>query len=124
MLAQRKEVVWEQEHIPQNTNRKKRIRVSKTTKDERALNNKLRTKCIILFCMVSLLAVFFILRSGVAASSAYALNQMKNEASVLEAENARLHLDIAYLKSPERIQSIATGQLGMILPEKFFFSTK
>lgn len=66
----------------------------------------------------------FILRSGVAASNAYYLNQLKNQSTVLEAENSRLHLEIAHLKSPERIQSIATQELGMIVPDKFFFSTK
>ena len=64
------------------------------------------------------------MRSGVAATNAYHLNQLKNQSTKLETENARLHLEIAHLKSPERIQSIATKDLGMILPDKFFFSTK
>ena len=88
------------------------------------MNNALRTRCMILFVITTILAVFFILRSGMAASEAYHLNQMKGQATVLETENARLHLEIAHLKSPERIQQIAQQELGMILPDKFFFSTK
>lgn len=120
MLAQRKVVSWEHSAKKQTVERKNEENQSK----DMNLNNALRSRCIILFVAVSLLAGFFILRSGVAASSAYQLNQIKNQATKLEAENSRLHLEIAHLKSPERIQSIATKDLGMILPDKFFFATK
>ncbi len=122
MVAQRKEVQWESEQtLP------KRNKIRKTVqqrRQEKNLNNALRTRCMILFVITTILAVFFILRSGMAASEAYHLNQMKGQATVLETENARLHLEIAHLKSPERIQQIAQQELGMILPDKFFFSTK
>lgn len=122
MVAQRKEVQWESEQtLP------KRNKIRKTVqqrRQEKNLNNALRTRCMILFVITTVLAVFFILRSGMAASEAYHLNQMKGQATVLETENARLHLEIAHLKSPERIQQIAQQELGMILPDKFFFSTK
>lgn len=122
MVAQRKEVQWESEQtLP------KRNKIRKTVqqrRQEKNLNNALRTRCMILFVITTILAVFFILRSGMATSEAYHLNQMKGQATVLETENARLHLEIAHLKSPERIQQIAQQELGMILPDKFFFSTK
>ena len=122
MVAQGKEVQWESEQtLP------KRNKIRKTVqqrRQEKNLNNALRTRCMILFVITTILAVFFILRSGMAASEAYHLNQMKGQATVLETENARLHLEIAHLKSPERIQQIAQQELGMILPDKFFFSTK
>lgn len=120
MLAQRKVVSWEYPEKKQIVERKN----EETLDKEMNLNNALRSRCIILFVVVSLLAGFFILRSGIAASNAYQLNQIKNQATKLEAENSRLHLEIAHLKSPERIQSIATKDLGMILPDKFFFATK
>lgn len=120
MLAQRKAVSWEHSAKKQIVERKNEEKLNK----DMNLNNALRSRCIILFVVVSLLAGFFILRSGVAASNAYHLNQIKNQATKLEAENSRLHLEIAHLKSPERIQSIATKDLGMILPDKFFFATK
>ena len=116
MLAQRKIVYDESQKNYKQMKTKKLVKVD--------VNNALRSRCIILFVVVIALAGFFILRSGVAASNAYYLNQLKNQSTVLEAENSRLHLEIAHLKSPERIQSIATQELGMIVPDKFFFSTK
>ena len=116
MLAQRKIVYDESQKNYKQMKTKKLVNVN--------VNNALRSRCIILFVVVIALAGFFILRSGVAASNAYYLNQLKNQSTVLEAENSRLHLEIAHLKSPERIQSIATQELGMIVPDKFFFSTK
>lgn len=120
MLAQRK-IVYEE-----NQKNYKQMKLKKTVETEQVknVNNVLRSRCIILFVIVVALAGFFILRSGVAASNAYHLNQLKNQSTKLEAENSRLHLEIAHLKSPERIQSIATKELGMIVPDKFFFSTK
>lgn len=119
MLAQRKEVLWDKNEAYSSPKK-----VIKNKNKDMSLNDALRSRCIVLFLIVTVLAGFFILRSGVAASSAYHLNQVKNQATKLEAENSRLHLEIAHLKSPERIQSIATTKLGMILPDKFFFSTK
>lgn len=122
MVAQRKEIEWESEQsLPRQNKVRKTVQ---QRRQEKNLNNALRTRCMILFVITTILAVFFILRSGVAASEAYQLNQMKQQATVLETENARLHLEIAHLKSPERIQQIAQQELGMILPDKFFFSTK
>ena len=125
MLAQRKSDFWEEESVQQSyttNNVKRKIKLVK--KAPQNLNNQLRNICLLMFCIISVLAGFFIYRNGVATSSAYNLNQVKKQAATLEAQNARLHLDIAQLKSPERIQSIATYELGMILPDKFFFSTK
>ena len=122
MVAQRKEAEWESEQaLPRRNKIRKTVQ---QRRQEKNLNNALRTRCMILFVITTVLAVFFILRSGMAASEAYQLNQMKGQATVLETENARLHLEIAHLKSPERIQQIAQQELGMILPDKFFFSTK
>lgn len=122
MVAQRKEIERESEQsLPRQNKVRKTVQ---QRRQEKNLNNALRTRCMVLFVIMIILAVFFILRSGVATSEAYKLNQMKQQATVLETENARLHLEIAHLKSPERIQQIAQQELGMILPDKFFFSTK
>lgn len=122
MLAQRKIVYDESQKNYKQMKTKKLVKVEQAKNVN--VNNALRSRCIILFVVVIALAGFFILRSGVAANNAYYLNQLKNQSTVLEAENSRLHLEIAHLKSPERIQSIATQELGMIVPDKFFFSTK
>lgn len=122
MLAQRKIVYDESQKNYKQMKTKKLVKVEQAKNVN--VNNALRSRCIILFVVVIALAGFFILRSGVAASNAYYLNQLKNQSTVLEAENSRLHLEIAHLKSPERIQSIATQELGMIVPDKFFFQLK
>lgn len=122
MLAQRKIAYDESQKNYKQMKTKKLVKVEQAKNVN--VNNALRSRCIILFVIVVALAGFFILRSGAAASNAYYLNQLKNQSTVLEAENSCLHLEIAHLKSPERIQSIATQELGMIVPDKFFFSTK
>lgn len=124
MLAQRKIVYDESQKNYKQMKTKKLVKVEQAKNVNVNVNNALRSRCIILFVIVVALAGFFILRSGAAASNAYYLNQLKNQSTKLEAENSRLHLEIAHLKSPERIQSIATQELGMIVPDKFFFSTK
>lgn len=124
MLAQRKIAYDESQKNYKQMKTKKLVKVEQAKNVNVNVNNALRSRCIILFVIVVALAGFFILRSGAAASNAYYLNQLKNQSTVLEAENSRLHLEIAHLKSPERIQSIATQELGMIVPDKFFFSTK
>lgn len=124
MLAQRKIAYDESQKNYKQIKTKKLVKVEQAKNVNVNVNNALRSRCIILFVIVVALAGFFILRSGAAASNAYYLNQLKNQSTVLEAENSRLHLEIAHLKSPERIQSIATQELGMIVPDKFFFSTK
>ena len=73
MVAQRKEVEWESEQaLPRRNKIRKTVQ---QRRQEKNLNNALRTRCMILFVITTVLAVFFILRSGMAASEAYQLNQ-------------------------------------------------
>ena len=60
--------------------------------------------------------------SGVSASRGYALVAVQQKADALEQENERLKIDIAKLKSPERIKNIAKDQLGMEVPKHTYFS--
>ena len=43
---------------------------------------------------------------------------------MFEKDNEMLRLDIAKLKSPDRIQQIAASKLGMIVPQQTFFAVK
>ena len=120
MLAQqKKDNSWDNTQTTQNIKSN-----TKTSPRSKIVYDTLRSRCIILFFISTILAGFFIYRNGIATMQAYHLNQLRSQTVKIEAENSRLHLDIAYLKSPERIQEIATRQLGMILPDKFFFSNK
>lgn len=45
-------------------------------------------------------------------------NSLIEEKNSLAADNARLSTEVASLSSPARIEEIATGQLGMVVPDK------
>ena len=61
------------------------------------------------------------IRSGISASRGYVLVDTQQRAQVIEQENERLRVEIAQLKSPQRIKAIATGELGMQTPAKVYF---
>ncbi len=81
----------------------------------------LRVKCLTTVTMIVLAAMFLTASSEVIIRSGYELVQMKLQVIKLEKENELLQLDIAKLKSPQRIQSIATAQLGMVMPQNIYF---
>ena len=82
----------------------------------------MRSHCQILFLTIAVLAMLVTIGSGVSASRGYALVEVQRQADALEQENERLKIDIAKLKSPERIKNIATDQLGMEVPKHTYFS--
>ena len=63
-----------------------------------------------------------VIRSGISASRGYALVATQTQAQQLEQENERLRIEIAKLKSPQRIKQIAADELGMTVPKKMYFS--
>ena len=67
-------------------------------------------------------SVVVVIRHGICASRGYALVATNNQAEQLELENERLRVEIAQLKSPERIKRIAMEELNMIIPRKTYFS--
>ena len=86
------------------------------------LNKNLRSRCQIAFIIISILAMLVTIRSGISASRGYALVATQNQAQQLEQENERLRVEIAKLKSPQRIKQIASDELGMVVPKKMYFS--
>lgn len=70
--------------------------------------------------MIIVAAMFLTASSEAIIRSGYELVQMKVEVIKLEKENELLQLEIAKLKSPQRIQSIATTQLGMVMPQNIY----
>lgn len=87
-----------------------------------SLNHLLRSRCRIAFVVFAILAMAVVIRSGISASRGYALVATQTEAQQLELENERLRVEIAQLKSPQRIKQIAEDELGMIVPRKMYFS--
>ena len=86
------------------------------------LNYILRSRCGLAFIIISILAMLVVIRSGISASRGYALVATQNQAQQLEQENERLRIEIAKLKSPQRIKQIAAEELGMDVPSRMYFS--
>jgi len=86
------------------------------------LNHLLRSRCRVAFVVFAILAMTVVIRSGISASRGYALVATQTQAQQLELENERLRVEIAQLKSPQRIKQIAEDELGMIVPRKMYFS--
>jgi len=84
------------------------------------LDIALRTKCLITVVLVAVVAIFVTARSEAIIRAGYDLVQMKSQALSLQRENELLRLDIAKLKSPQRIQYIATAELGMVMPQNVY----
>ena len=94
----------------------------KLIKGRPRLNHLLRSRCRVFFVVFAILAMAVVIRSGISASRGYALVATNNQAQQLELENERLRVEIAKLKSPERIKRIAEDELGMVVPRKMYFS--
>ena len=73
---------------------------------KRVLARQFRSRCSVLFAVMTIMAFVVVAQSGIKASRGYEL----------------LQLEISQLKSPERIQQIATTQLGMEVPRKVYFA--
>jgi len=84
------------------------------------LNIALRTKCLISVVLIAIVAIFITVRSEAIIRAGYDLVQLKSQAMSLQRENELLRLDIAKLKSPQRIQYIATAKLGMVMPQNIY----
>jgi len=112
MLANRKQQydVYEQQATPTIKNKKSLPK----------LDIALRSKCLITVVLVAVIAIFVTVRSEAMIRAGYDLVQLKSQALHLERENERLRLDVAKLKSPQRIQHIATAELGMVMPQNVY----
>lgn len=85
---------------------------------------KLRLRCVALLVLFAAMAMFVTARSEKIVSDGYALVQMKLQTEKLVKDNEMLKLEIARLKSPQRIKEVAINQLGMIVPQDVYFASK
>lgn len=86
-------------------------------------NAKLRAKCFLMIMMIAIAAMFVTVRSEAIVRAGYELVQTKAQVIKYEKENEALRLEIAKLKSPQRIQHIATTQFGMVVPQNVYFAS-
>ncbi|WP_378951948.1 cell division protein FtsL [Pelosinus sp. sgz500959] len=84
------------------------------------LDIALRAKCLATVMLLFAIAMVSTVRSEAIVRNGYDLVQMKSQVVSLQRENELLSLDIAKLKSPQRIQSIATTELGMVVPKDVY----
>lgn len=66
--------------------------------------------------VVALPAVVLVALRTEAARAGYAILALRHEVEALRVENARLQATASTLRAPDRIERIATVQLGMITP--------
>ena len=84
------------------------------------INLQLRKKCFALISMIAVLAMLVTLQSASIVKAGYELVQIKAQMAMLERENDQVRLEVARLKSPQRIQTIATKELGMTTPKAVY----
>ena len=85
------------------------------------LDEQMRRRCKTLLIVLAVMAMTITVRSGISASRGYDLVHTEQQAEAVEQENERLKIDIARLKSPQRIKDIATKDLGMEVPQQVYF---
>ena len=88
----------------------------------REVNTNLRNCLRAIFFLIAFGAMVVTLLGGISANNGYTLLDTQQKADQLEQENERLKIEIAQLKSPARIESIAVEQLHMQVPQNMYFS--
>lgn len=113
MLASKKQEWATSTSVPQ-------IDVKEKSAKLLGLNVELRKKCCSLAVLLLLLASIATLQSERIISTGYQYVKLQSELKAMERENEQLRVEIAKLKSLERIQSIAVNSLGMTAPQQVF----
>lgn len=80
----------------------------------------LRTECVISAIVLGLLAMFVTWGSSSIVKAGYELVGTRASLTSVEKQNELLRLEMARLKSPQRIQEIAVKQLGMMKPQVLY----
>jgi cell division protein FtsL len=93
------------------------IEERRQSKPAHSLNVELRKNCCALAVLFLLLAGIATLQTERIVSAGYQCVKLQNDLKVVEQKNEKLRVEIARLKSLDRIQTIATNNLGMIAPQ-------
>lgn len=86
-------------------------------------DKRLRAKCLILVVIATVMAVVTTMQSAAIVQAGYDLVKVKSQVAKVEKENELLRLDIAKLKSPQRIEEIATKELGLVMPKNAYYAS-
>ena len=125
MLARQEEYYEEEQRVltPEEEARELR-KIPKEPLFKTVLDTRLRSHGQLLFLTMTVLALLVTVGSGISASRGYELVAVQQQAEQKEQENERLKIEIAKLKSPDRIKAIAKDQLGMEVPRQTYFSSE
>ena len=88
------------------------------------INSNLRFRIGVIALALAVTAAVSVSRTVISATRGYELVQTQNQAAQLEKENRQLELQIAEMRSPERIKNIATNDLGMSVPRDVYFAAE
>lgn len=113
MLAQRKQE-W---GLPAE---EQRPTPARSPKRQPQCDRRLRTRLGSIFLGMTLLAMAGAMASEHIVSLGYDVVKTKAQILSLEKENEQLQLEIAQLRSPQRIQAIATREMGMVTPQNLY----
>ncbi|WP_425060768.1 Cell division protein FtsL [Sporomusa carbonis] len=87
------------------------------------VDKRLRVKCLTLVAIAILMAAVITIQRAAIVQAGYDLVKLKGQVAKIEKENELLRLDIAKLKSPQRIEEIATKELGMVVPKNAYYAS-
>ena len=111
--------------MPRIVNRKEPLLPEKTERCSLSQSRRcFRTDCVVSAVLVGLLAMFVTWGSSGIVKAGYELVQARACLTKLEKQNELLRLEMARLKAPQRIQDIATRELGMVKPQALYIVAK
>ena len=119
MLAKRQEEYKEEDELKQTGT----PRTYHIPRPVLHLDLHLRSRCKLLLVLLSIMGMLVTFQSGRSASRGYDLVQIQQETTRLENDNERLKIEIAHMKSPQRIKAIAAQKLNMVIPESVYFAS-
>ena len=73
---------------------------------------------MVMAALLTLPALVYVWQRADRAEAGYRILRLQRDVAQLRAENARLQLRVAALKSPQRIEHYATTELGMVPPRQ------
>ncbi|SDE87102.1 cell division protein FtsL [Sporomusa acidovorans] len=110
-------------HKKQEVHEYEQRTASPAPKIVRKADKRLRIKCLTLVVIAAVMAAVTTIQSAAIVQAGYDLVKAKSQVAKMEKENELLRLDIAKLKSPQRIEEYATKELGMVVPKNAYYAT-
>lgn len=122
MLARQEAELYEL--LEEDVERGQKKRAQSAREPRTVLNTKLRARVFTILALLCIMAMVVTVRSGIMASRGYELVKMQQQAAAVERENEHIKIEIAQLKSPDRIRRLATDNLGMSTPKNVYFANE